>query len=191
MEYLGFFGAIIIGLSLGVLGGGGSILTVPILVYLFAIDTVLATAYSLFVVGVTSLIGSFQYMKTGNVHWRTALVFGIPSIVSVYLTRLFLIPLIPSEIGIIGSFVITKSVLMLLIFALLMIAAAYSMIRKENISSTNDIFLKVRYNYPLILLEGTIVGLITGLVGAGGGFLIIPALVLLTKLQVAVFTMQL
>jgi uncharacterized membrane protein YfcA len=83
-EVLGFAGAILMGLSLGLIGGGGSILTVPILVYLFSIDAVLATAYSLFIVGFTSLIGSFTHMKPGNIHWMTAIVFGIPSVVSVF-----------------------------------------------------------------------------------------------------------
>ena len=182
MEYIGFLGAIIMGLSLGIIGGGGSILTVPILVYLFSIDTVAATAYSLFIVGFTSLIGSGQHIKMGNIHWRTALIFGIPSIISVYLTRLYLIPIIPNSIGHLGGIEITKSLLMLLIFAVLMIIASYSMIKKEKINIEKNEETKLEYNYPLILIEGLIVGLITGLVGAGGGFLIIPALVLLAKL---------
>lgn len=186
MEYLGFFGAIIIGLTLGVLGGGGSILTVPILVYLFSINTVLATAYSLFIVGFTSLIGSIQYIKMGSIHWRTAIIFGIPSIISVYLTRLFLIPIIPAQIFTIFGLVVTKSLLMLLLFAILMIMASFSMIRKEKETNESNLSAKIVYNYPLILLEGSIVGLVTGLVGAGGGFLIIPALVLITKLPMKV-----
>ena len=84
MEILGYIGAVVMGLSLGLIGGGGSILTVPILVYLFQVDAVLATAYSLFIVGLTSLVGSFSHIKLGNVHWRTAIVFGIPSIISVF-----------------------------------------------------------------------------------------------------------
>jgi uncharacterized protein len=182
MEYFGFFGAIIIGLSLGIVGGGGSILTVPILVYLFSIDTVVATAYSLFIVGITSLIGSSQHIKMGNIHWRTAIIFGIPSIVSVYLTRMYLIPLIPSTIGKVGGVIVTKSLFMLLIFAFLMILASYSMIKKEKENGLKKEPDHINYNYPLILIEGLFVGLITGLVGAGGGFLIIPALVILAKL---------
>jgi uncharacterized membrane protein YfcA len=181
MEILGYIGALLMGLTLGLIGGGGSILTVPILVYLFSIDTVLATAYSLFIVGLTSLIGSFSHISQGNVHWKTAIVFGIPSIISVYLTRLYLVPLIPAQIFQIGDFVMTKSLLVLLFFAILMILASYTMI-KECKACKEKTVGEIEYNYPLILVEGIVVGTTTGLVGAGGGFLIIPALVILAKL---------
>lgn len=181
MEIVGYLGAVLMGLSLGLIGGGGSILTVPILVYLFAIDAVLATAYSLFIVGLTSFVGSFSHIQQKNVDFQTALVFGVPSIIAVFITRLYLVPLIPNEIIQINSFVLTKPLALLLLFAIIMLLASYSMIRKtkEKLDTEND---KIEYNYPLILLEGSIVGIITGLVGAGGGFLIIPALVLLAKL---------
>lgn len=181
MEIVGYTGALLMGLSLGLIGGGGSILTVPILVYLFAIDPVLATAYSLFIVGITSLMGSFAHMQLGNIHWRTAVVFGIPSIISVFLTRLYLVPTIPNHIAQIGNWELTKPVALLILFAVLMLLASYSMIANKK-NTQVDSFNLVRFNYPLILIEGVVVGLITGLVGAGGGFLIIPALVLLAKL---------
>jgi uncharacterized membrane protein YfcA len=181
IEIFGFVGAVFMGLTLGLIGGGGSILTVPILVYLFSIDAVLATAYSLFIVGFTSLIGSFSHMKLGNVHWRTAIVFGIPSIISVFLTRLYLVPAIPNPIVDLGTAEISKSMGLLLLFAVIMLLASYSMIKKTKIKE-EEANGEVAFNYPLILLEGTIVGVVTGLVGAGGGFLIIPALVLFAKL---------
>lgn len=181
MEIIGFFGALLMGISLGLIGGGGSILTVPILVYLFHVDPVLATAYSLFIVGFTSLLGSTSHIKQGNIHWRTALVFGIPSIISVYITRQFLVPLIPQEIFRVGDFLVTKPILMLLVFAVLMVIASYSMI-KPGKNQVGGAVEEVDYRYLLILLEGLGVGVITGFVGAGGGFLIIPALVLLAKL---------
>ena len=181
MEILGFIGALLMGLTLGLIGGGGSILTVPILVYLFSVDAVLATAYSLFIVGLTSLIGSFSHISQGNVHWRTAFVFGVPSIISVYLTRLYLVPLIPAHIFQVGDFVMTKSLLILMFFALLMVFASYTMIRECKSCKEKPVG-EIKYNYPLILIEGLVVGTVTGLVGAGGGFLIIPALVLLAKL---------
>lgn len=180
LEIVGYIGAIIMGLSLGLIGGGGSILTVPILVYLFSLDAVLATAYSLFIVGLTSLIGSFSHMKMGNIHWKTALVFGIPSIISVFLTRAYLVPAIPETLFSIGGLEITKSIGLLLLFAVIMLLASYSMIKKQNLKATPN--GEVLYNYPLILIEGLVVGVVTGLVGAGGGFLIIPALVILAKL---------
>jgi len=195
MEILGYIGAVLMGLSLGLIGGGGSILTVPILVYLFQVDAVLATAYSLFIVGLTSLVGSFSHIKLGNIHWRTAIVFGIPSIVSVFLTRSFLVPMIPDPIMTFGqdasggaAFVLTKSVGLLLLFAVIMVMAAYSMIKPSKKASADQSTVvesdgqQPKFNYPLILSEGAIVGVVTGLVGAGGGFLIIPALVLLAKL---------
>ncbi|MDW8272976.1 MAG: sulfite exporter TauE/SafE family protein [Chitinophagales bacterium] len=182
MELLGFIASIAIGISLGLIGGGGSILTVPVLVYLFNKDAVVATAYSLFIVGLTSAVGSFSYFKKGLVNIRTAIVFGIPSIIAVFATRAWLVPAIPQEIFHIGNFVITKSLLLLLLFALLMIAASYSMIKKDKPMPDVQQSGQQKFNYPMILLEGTVVGILTGLVGAGGGFLIIPALVVLSKL---------
>ena len=182
METLGYLGAIVMGLSLGLIGGGGSILTVPILVYLFSVDAVLATAYSLFIVGLTSLIGSFSHMRLGNIHWRTAIVFGIPSILSVYATRAFLVPSLPDPLFTLGGTEVSKSLGILVLFALLMLAASYSMIRKGRPKPPAHPDKEQKFNYPLILGEGIVVGTITGLVGAGGGFLIIPALVLLAGL---------
>ena len=192
MELLGYIGAILMGLSLGLIGGGGSILTVPILVYLFQVDAVLATAYSLFIVGLTSLVGSVSHVKLGNIHWRTAVVFGIPSIISVFLTRSYLVPRIPDPIFTLGqdpsggtAFVMTKAVGLMVLFAIIMVMAAYSMIKpskKSAVASGVSADVEPQFNYPLILAEGAIVGVVTGLVGAGGGFLIIPALVLLAKL---------
>lgn len=184
MEILGYIGAILMGLSLGLIGGGGSILTVPILVYLFMVEPVLATAYSLFIVGLTSLVGSVSHMRMGNIHWRTAIVFGIPSILAVYATRAWLVPAIPDPIISMGSFTLSKPIGILILFALIMLAAAYSMIRKQKAPKGPDApsEVAVKFNYPVILAEGLVVGMVTGIVGAGGGFLIIPALVLLAKL---------
>lgn len=181
MELLGYIASILIGVSLGLIGSGGSILTVPVLVYLFSVDAVAATAYSLFIVGITAAVGSIGYFKKGLVNVKTALVFGAPSIVTVFLTRSYLVPAIPKEIFSVGDFVVTKSILMMLLFAVLMVAASYSMIKKDKKKTEVDVGPQ-KFNYPIILLEGAIVGVVTGLVGAGGGFLIIPALVLLSKL---------
>jgi uncharacterized membrane protein YfcA len=180
MLVAGYLASLIIGLSLGLIGGGGSILTVPVLVYLFGVDPVLATAYSLFIVGSTSLIGVFPKYKNGEVNLKTAIIFGLPSIVAVYATRAFLVPAIPDEVFSMGSFVVTKSLLIMMLFAVLMVFASISMIKEKY--KLNDDEEKQVFNYPIILLEGSVVGLLTGLVGAGGGFLIIPALVILSKL---------
>jgi uncharacterized protein len=180
LETTGYIGALLMGLSLGFIGGGGSILTVPILVYLFAIEPVLATAYSLFIVGFTSLIGSFTHMRLGNIHWKTALVFGIPSILSVYLTRAYLVPAIPDPLIASEGMVVSKAMALLTLFAVIMLMASYSMIRKKSAEKPSE--AKANFPFALILAEGIGVGALTGLVGAGGGFLIIPALVLLAGL---------
>jgi Predicted permeases len=182
MAIIGYFASALIGVSLGLIGGGGSILTVPVLVYLFGVDPVLATAYSLFVVGSTSLVGALPKYRDNLVNLRTVAIFGIPSILAVYATRAWIVPLIPNPVFSVGSFVVTKAMLMMGLFAMLMVFASVSMIRDKNGGSNEENTTPQRFNYPMILLEGTVVGVLTGLVGAGGGFLIIPALVLFSKL---------
>jgi|SRR5688572_8532497 len=182
MEILGYVLAAIVGISLGLIGSGGSILTVPVLVYVLAVNPVLATAYSLFIVGSTALVGGVQSALQKKVDFKTVLIFGIPSIASVYATRLWLVPLIPNELFSIGSFAITKPIALMLLFAVVMILASISMIKSGKKKEKIDENAPMKYNYPMILLEGTVVGLLTGLVGAGGGFLIIPALVLLARM---------
>lgn len=179
-EIVGYVFAILVGISLGLIGSGGSILTVPILVYVMGVSPVLATAYSLFIVGSTALVGGIKSAMNGNVDFKTAFIFGIPSIAAVYLTRAFLVPLIPLTVFHVGSFEVTKSIFLMMLFAIVMILASYSMIRPQKAESNEE--KEIKYNIPMIFLEGTVVGILTGLVGAGGGFLIIPALVLLARL---------
>lgn len=182
MEIIGYFSAVVIGISLGLIGGGGSILTVPVLVYLFKIDKILATSYSLFIVGITSLLGTTTYHKNGLINLKTALIFGTPSIIAVFITRRYLLPFIPNEMGDLGFILITKELLIMVLFAVMMIAASYSMIKKPKFKNESLRNEPQVFNYPLIAIEGLVVGTLTGLVGAGGGFLIIPALVILSKL---------
>lgn len=181
LEIFGYIASILIGISLGLIGGGGSILTVPVLVYLFHVEPMMATAYSLFVVGASSLVGAFPKYRQGMISMKTAIVFGIPSIAAVFATRKFIVPAIPKEVFSIGDIIVTKALLMMILFAVLMVAASVSMIRDKKNASKEESQEQV-FNYPMILLEGTVVGVLTGLVGAGGGFLIIPALVMLSKL---------
>ena len=179
MEVIGIIFAVLIGISLGLIGSGGSILTVPVLVYLLHIEPVSATAYSLFIVGITSLVGSYFYYKKDLINFPTVAVFGLPALVAVFLTRYYLVPIIPSELLTLGSFVVTRQIFIMVLFAFLMLFAAISMIKKGKSNTTDE---TLKFNFPLILLEGSVVGVLTGMVGAGGGFLIIPALVLLAKL---------
>jgi uncharacterized membrane protein YfcA len=185
MEIIGYLASALIGISLGLIGGGGSILTIPVLVYLLGVNAIDATAYSLFIVGATALVGAYPKYRQGLVNVKTAIIFGIPSIIAVFISRKLLVPAIPSTLFSIGSLVITKSILMMLLFAVLMVFAAVSMIKNQKVASTQTETKQKHYN-PLILLEGVKVGILTGLVGAGGGFLIIPALVIFTGLPMKV-----
>ena len=180
MEILGFIGALLTGISLGLIGGGGSILIVPVLVYLFGVSPSLATAYSLFTVGVASSVGAYKYTREKLVDYKTAAVFAIPSFIGVFAARRFIVPSLPEAIFEMGGFTLTKDILIMLVFAIVMLLASVSMIKKKKVSEEKE--EKVSYNFPLIALEGLGVGAVTGFVGAGGGFLIIPALVILAKL---------
>jgi uncharacterized protein len=183
MEIIGYLCATLVGVSLGLLGSGGSILTLPIMVYLLNIDAVTATGYSLFVVGLTSLIGCFKYVFNRLVDLKTAFIFAVPSIAAVFLTRRFLMPAIPNRVVDTGSFIISKELFILSVFAALMVIVGYTMIRKPTYHEP----LKSEfhhYNYPMLITVGFISGVLTGIVGIGGGFIIIPALVLFARIPI-------
>jgi len=181
MVLIGYISAILVGISLGLIGGGGSILAIPILTYLFGItDTNISTSYSLFIVGISSLIGSLSYFKKDLVELKTAITFGLPAILAIYVTRQIIIPTIPAELFTIGDFIFTKDIGVMIIFAILMIFASVSMIKGRR--DTEESTEKKDLNYPLIIVQGMFVGMLTGLVGAGGGFIIIPALIALFHL---------
>lgn len=177
MELLGYFGALCIGLILGLTGGGGSILTVPILVYIMLIDPIIATAYSLFIVGTTSAFGAVQNYRKGLVDIKNGFLFAIPSFIAVYLTRRILVPLIPDTI-VKNPFLLSKTTFLMVFFAVIMLLAAISMLKKkkEIIETAENIAI------ANLLFQTFTIGIIIGLVGAGGGFLIIPSLVLFAKL---------
>lgn len=178
----GYIGALSIGIVLGLIGGGGSILTVPILVYLLAINPVLATAYSLFVVGVSSLFGALRNAAKGLVDFKVALIFSVPAFIAVYIARKFLVPSIPESIFQFNSFELTKNIAIMVFFAIIMLLAALSMISNNQNSTESEKTQKVQYNYPIIMIKSFFVGIITGIVGAGGGFLFVPSLIILAKL---------
>ena len=184
IEILGYCAALLIGLILGLIGGGGSILAVPVLAYLFMLDEKLATGYSLFVVGCSALVGGFKQFQKGNVDFKIALIFGLPAVLSVSLVRSFLIPVIPDELFVLNGTTVTRRMAMFGVFVLVMIPAAFAMLESPKSKPATLNTKKVKYNYLFVLLEGVLIGAITGIVGAGGGFLIIPALVLLTKIDI-------
>ena len=183
-ELIGFFGAFIVGLILGLIGSGGSILSVPILVYLFGINPVTATAYSLFIVGTTSLIGSIKNLKKKLINYSTTILFSFSAVITVYITRKYLIHLIPEVIINTNSIYIGKNQLIMLLFSLLMLSAGFFMIKRTpktivGLKKTKTI----APNKFLIFAEGSLIGFLTGLIGAGGGFIIIPILVILSDLR--------
>jgi len=182
MYIAGYFAAVLIGISLGLIGGGGSVLTVPVLVYLFHIDTLLATSYSLFIVGTTSIVGSVSYIRQKLADVSTVVFFGMPSVVAVLLTRALILPAIPDKILETGGFTVTKNELVLLLFAVLMLLASYSMIKNKRMASQD--LPATETKRLLVVFQGLFTGLITGLIGAGGGFLIIPALVNLLNIPI-------
>jgi len=169
----------LIGISLGLIGGGGSIITIPMLVYLFHIAPSTATTYSLFIVGTTSLVGGIRSAISRNVDFNSALLFSIPSTLAVYLTRHSLLPLIPTTIVETPFYTITKNIAIMIFFALIMVGASLRMIRDK--SPETDV-RSAGQNYFKVIVQGLVVGIVTGIVGAGGGFLIIPALVLFSGL---------
>jgi len=178
MEIAGYIASLFIGISLGLIGGGGSILTVPVLVYLFSVSPTLAISYSLFIVGFTSLVGAFNNYRKGFMSFRTVLLFGSSSITTVFLTRKFIIPKLPDVFFRIGSFTVTHALFVMVVFSLLMIAASFSMIRTSHVRAVTN-----RSHQPRVLVfYGLLIGLVTGFLGAGGGFLLIPALVIIMGL---------
>ncbi len=181
MELLGYIMALFIGISLGLFGGGGSILAVPVMAYLFSLDEKVATAYSLFIVGFAALFGGIKQNRNNNVDWRTAIVFGIPALIGVWIVRHFIIPELPDVLFYIGDFSVSRRMGMFGVFIALMVAAAFSMLRNNKRKGGSG---NISYNYPLIFIEGLVVGSVTGLVGAGGGFVIVPALVLFAALDI-------
>jgi uncharacterized membrane protein YfcA len=180
---LGYFLAIVVGIILGVLGSGGSILSVPVLVYIMKIEPVLATTYSLFTVGATALIGGIQKAKQNLVDFKKVFLFGIPALAMVFITRKYLLPLIPETINIFGETSFSKSMLIMVVFSIVLIYASYRMIKPFN---PNDTIETTKINYSYIVIKSLFIGLIAGVVGAGGGFLFIPALIVLAKTPVKV-----
>lgn len=182
MNIFAYLASALIGISLGLIGGGGSILTVPVLVYLLGVSPLLSTSYSLFIVGSTSLVGAFNNFRNGLVNIKTALLFGLSSIITVFITRKFIIPIIPKELFTIGGFVVTENIMTMLLFAILMVAAATAMIRNGAEKVEEKVENKGESKILKLMLYGIAIGIVTGLLGAGGGFLLIPTLVILMGL---------
>lgn len=176
--YFGYFCAILIGLILGLTGGGGSILTVPVFVYILGLNPVTATAYSLFTVGTTSAVGTLRNLKDGLVDIKTGLLFAIPSLIGVFISRKFFISSIPDEIFWNDTFIMTKSRLLMLVFSIVIFAISLSMLRKKEVNADEN----PKQNAVTLTLKLLIAGMLVGFVGAGGGFLFTPLLLYVAKL---------
>lgn len=181
-EYLPYLSALLVGFVMGLLGGGGSILTIPIFVYLFGIAPIVATAYSLFVVGATATVGAIKNFRNKKINLRVGLLFGIPSFLGTYLTRRYILPNLPDQLFSIGNLYISKDLFIMILFAIMMMSASISMIRGRKKSSGD----KPKAKASTVILLGLIIGLITGFIGAGGGFIIVPALIFLAHLDIKI-----
>lgn len=178
MEFIGYFALIGIGMILSLIGGGGSLLSVPILVYLFSLDVVIASSYSLFIVGTTSLVGAWLKQKEQRVDLHAGIIFSACSVVAIFSTRKWIVPLIPEEMLIFDNLPITKRVLILGVFALLAIASSLTILLNENWPSQNQGIVRLKLLVPVSFTTGILVGF----VGAGGGFLILPSLIFFARL---------
>jgi len=186
MESIGYLLAVLMGLVLGLLGGGGSILTVPILVYFFGVSATVATGYSLLVVGVTSAIGAIRYYKDELIDFKVSILFAIPSMIGVLVARKYLLPSVPDRVSL-SILSVSKDQVIMLAFAILVLVISIFMLKaKERDEECVLTRTPQKRNLPLIGVEGFVVGLLTGFVGAGGGFMIVPALILLAKVPLRI-----
>jgi uncharacterized membrane protein YfcA len=186
MFALGYFLGFVMGMTLGLLGAGGSILTVPILVYCFQIAPLTATGYSLLIVGAIALAGAFTYFRQHLVDIRAGVTFSLPAMLAVWLTRTYLIPALPDPLIESGGFAVSKDNMILILFGLLMLASAFFMIRRSRDAPTVEETQPPEgwLRFIVLVLSSAGVGVLTGLVGAGGGFIIVPTLTVLFKLPV-------
>lgn len=179
-EIIGYIGALLTGLILGILGGGGAIFSVPVLVYIFHVKATEATAYSMFIVAVAALIGAVQNIRKKMVDWSAVAWYGLPSLITVFITRKFIIHAIPENLFTVGSYTFTKHVGILLLLSFFMVMIGYKMTRTEPIKGEGERGV----NHTKLIMYAMGIGLFLGIVGAGGGFLMIPALIHFANLDI-------
>jgi uncharacterized protein len=181
MELLGYASLIGVGLLLGMMGGGGSILSMPILVYLFSLDVVVASSYSLFIVGTTSMVGTMLKQRDSFIDIPAVLQLGVPSLLATFLTRKWIVCSIPDVLFMVGSVAVTRRALLLSVFATVVIISSVMVIHSRQSSTSYE--STSRPNPLALILAGLGVGFLSGLAGVGGGFLILPALILFAGLR--------
>ncbi|PKA14697.1 sulfite exporter TauE/SafE family protein [Leptospira haakeii] len=185
MFILGYISSFFMGTMLGLIGAGGSILTVPILFYFFGQDAIFATTNSLFVVGIAALAGAIIQSKNGDINIKIGTYFAAPSFIGIYIARNFLLPSIPNIIISNFGITLTKPLFIMIIFSIIMVFSSWTMIRSNSSVPLEITRLNTSSaNFLSIGIKGLMVGMITGFVGAGGGFLIIPALIILLKFPI-------
>ncbi len=186
MTTIGIILFLFIGLILGLIGGGGSILGVPVLVYIMGFQADDATSYSLFIVGITSLIGAITYLKKGEISVESILQFAIASMITVFCVRKFIMPSIPNHFDWF-NIQISKHVLIMFLFSILILFSSFFMIKKGKPNKINQVkwdeFAKSPLGLPIVIILGVFVGFITGFIGAGGGFIIVPVLIFFLRLS--------
>ncbi len=186
MVIIGFIAFLCIGIILGLIGGGGSILGVPVLVYIMCYSADVATGYSLFIVGFTSLIGALAYLRKGEISAEAIFQFALASLTTVFCVRKFVMPSIPPFIHVSGI-EISKHILIMVLFSVLILCSSYTMIKKRKYNRINEVkwdeFAKSPMGVPFVIFLGITVGFITGFVGAGGGFIIVPVLIFFLRLS--------
>lgn len=185
-EIIGLILFLFIGIILGLIGGGGSLLGVPVLVYVMGVHPELATTYSLFIVGMTAVVGAMSYLRKGDVSAEAIIQFALASVLTVFVMRRFVMPQIPYQFELFGI-TIYKQLLIMVLFAMLILSASYSMIITRKPNRIKDIqwneFMRTPLGVPFVMLLGILIGVITGFVGAGGGFIIVPVLMIFLKLN--------
>lgn len=182
MELVGYLALIGLGFILSVIGGGGSLLSVPILVYLFSIDIVTASSYSLFIVGTSSLLGALQKFRKEGADFLVAMVFGCSSAIGIFITRKWIVPIIPEVVWVENDILITKRALLLGIFSSIVIASSLVILRRHPWTSAESGKRRLDFLLPVSLLSG----IIAGLVGVGGGVIILPALITFARLPIKI-----
>ena len=180
-ELITYAASLFVGLSLGMIGAGGSILTVPVFIFVLKIDPLTSSIYSMFIVGISGLAGGLKYIFNKLVDIRTTIVFGIPSVTGVLIARKLIFPSIPDQIFSMGGFVVSKKILFMLCISALMLMASIRMLSTASLKvAPPSVDTKVKTGF--LIIQGFIVGIITGLFGIGGGFLIVPALYFWSRL---------
>lgn len=180
-ELIIYAASLFVGLLLGMIGAGGSILTVPVFVFVLKIDPLVSSIYSMFIVGISSLAGGIKAIFKKLVDVKTTILFGLPSVTGVLIARKFIYPAIPDQISSIGDYVVSKKILFMICISSLMFTAAVRMLKAPSLN-TATVHGDTNVKTEFLVVQGFVVGIITGLFGIGGGFLIVPALYFWSRL---------